>query len=121
MSIGTTADQSSQLTIFVATGNITDTDAIDALESFYTKNPTLYSIWDFRNAPPRALPTNQIQDVLKIPREYRHIRRGGKTAFIVKEEMELEMLKILRLAIDLPYEMGVFNSIEDAQEWLFGN
>jgi hypothetical protein len=121
MSIGTTADQSNQLTVFVATGNLTDTDVIDALESFYTKNPTLYSIWDYRNAPPRAFPTNQIRDVLKIPREYGDVRRGGKTAFIVKEEMEFELLKILKLAIDLTFKMRVFNTLEDAKEWLYGD
>ena len=119
MPIETTVDQSRQLTTFEATGDMTDTEAISALESFYTTNPTLYSIWDMRDIAPRAFPINQIQDVLTVARMHGATRSGGKTAFIVTEEMGLELLKIIQLTSDLPFKMGVFKKIEDAQEWLF--
>jgi len=35
--------------------------------------------------------------------------------------MEFELLKILKLAIDLTVKMEVFNTLEDAKEWLYGD
>lgn len=72
-----------------------------------------------RGATTRAFPINQIQDVLSVSRTYGDARKGGKTAFVVKREMGLELLKIIQRTLELPFKMGVFNTIEEAHVWLF--
>jgi hypothetical protein len=119
--IETQLDKSKRLTIFTVSGTITANDFASAIRSFYAGEVTLYSLWDLRNGKIKATDN----DVWNLARSASTLnltsRIGGKTALVADKGRPFGLARMYQLITDtmtLPFEIKVFNSIEEAHNWL---
>ena len=121
--IETQLDKSKNLTIFTVSETVTAREIASAIRSFYAGDVTLYSLWDLRQG--NIEPTDD--EVWNLARTVRtlnlSIRTGGKTALVAgKGEIFglASMYQHIADTLTLPFEIRVFNNIEEAYDWLGG-
>jgi hypothetical protein len=119
--IETQLDKSKKLTIFTVSGTLTASEFASAIRSFYAGEVTLYSLWDLRKGKIKATD----DDVWNLARSASTLnltsRRGGKTALVADKGRPFGLARMYQLITDtmtLPFEIKVFNSIEEAHNWL---
>lgn len=89
--------------------------AITAHESF---RRGLNVVWDFREAPLAAVPTETLRRIVRFAAERQETRRGARVAVAVASDADFGVARIFEaLAADLPIEFRVFRNLEDAERW----
>ncbi|MBU0768680.1 MAG: hypothetical protein KJ687_06290 [Proteobacteria bacterium] len=127
MTITSQIDQSGQLTTHIATGEISSTDIIRVIESFYKENPTKNIIWNFRDADTDALLSlsyNELKDIVRFTKQHEALRRSGKTALVVSTDLAFglgRMYDTLAEIENLSHSVKVFRSMDEAIKWLEGD
>ena len=116
-------DKSKNLTIFTVSGTATAREIASTLRSFYADEVTLYSLWDLRQGSIESTD----DEVWNLARSVRtlnlSIRTGGKTALVAGEGEVFglaSMYQLITETLTLPFEIRVFNNIEEAHQWLGG-
>ena len=84
---------------------------------FYAQGVTLKVLWDFAGADLTRIPSHDFDAIISEVRAYTHSRAGGRTAFVVTEEVNFglgRMVEMLSAAMEMPFEFRSFRSLEQA-------
>ncbi len=119
MTIETEVDHSRRLTTFTADGETSAREIIQALESFYQTYPTQYALWDLRRAISMVFSPDQARQFSDITRVYGNRREESRTAIVIMQEQGWEMLKIIQENPKYPIDTMIFNTLVEAQKWLY--
>lgn len=121
--IETQLEQSKKLTIFTVSGTVTAREIASAIRSFYAGDVTLYSLWDLRQGNIEST-DDEVWNLARTVRTLNlSIRTGGKTALVAGEGAIFGLARMYQHIADtltLPFEIRVFNNIEEAYDWLGG-
>ena len=120
MSITTEIDQEKDLTTFTYIGDTTFDEIFQAVKAYYEGTPSRFTLWDARGAV-LNLTGEQFNELNTFMRNFTPKRPEGKTAYVVNTEESLGtmlMQKILVEIAELPVQFEVFNSMEEALQWL---
>ena len=109
------------ITVFRVTGKIDVDQIIFELDRFYEEKFTDNMIWDFSHAEGKDLSSNNLQIVASHAKEFGHLRKNGKTAFVISTSLGYglgRMYDSLAQVIDHPVKHGVFRSYDEAVDWI---
>ena len=115
-------DPERQLTVFNCSGELTRTELYNAIISFLKETPTQYELWDFTNARFPTVSKEDLRDSAFLGRKYGSNKRGGKNAIVAPENLEYglsRMFKMMAEIVEVPFEVRVFRSLDEATLWLF--
>jgi hypothetical protein len=127
MPITSQIDQSSQLTTHVVTGEVSITDIIGVIESFYKEKPTNNVIWNFCDADTDALLSisyDGLKDIARFTKQHEDLRKSGKTALIVSTDLAFGLGRMYDTIAEiehLSHSVKVFHSMDEANKWLEGD
>ena len=119
-SIKTSIDISSDLTTTTVKGRITSEYLFEWLFENYGKIRTMFVLWDLREAEVPEITTEQIRKMVHLVKNNSHIRAGGKSAMIASQDLEFGFSRMLQSLLeieDIPIELQIFRTIEEAKEW----
>jgi hypothetical protein len=114
-------DRERNLTTFTVAGQTTAEEQIRALDEFYSSEPTLHTIWDFRQITGQRISTEDLKRIIGRERQQTSLRAGGKTALVTKTDLDFGLGRMADTFAELeklPYEIRTFRSIDKAIEWL---
>ena len=110
------------LTTYTATGEVTFDDIRTTMESLTTGSEfrvTKNTLWDLRDASISALSSHDIQEIVKIAKENSEARKGGKEALVASKDVSFGLSMVYRgYAVDFPYSIQVFRTMEEALLYL---
>ena len=115
-------DPERQLTVFKCSGELTRTELYNAITSYLKETPTIYELWDFTSARFPTVSKEDLRDSAFLGRKYGSKKRGGKNAIVAPEDLEYglsRMFKMMAEIVELPFEVRVFRSLDEATLWLF--
>ena len=121
MPITTTVDHHRELTIHTGTGEVSFEELMTVLRKFWDGQPTKNVLWDGRTGETPNLSTDDIERMVDYVVPKAENRLVGKTALVVPRDLEYGLSRaanILHEIAQLPYQIGVFRSIEEAYQWL---
>ncbi|RJP33240.1 MAG: hypothetical protein C4527_04855 [Candidatus Omnitrophota bacterium] len=116
-------DAEKQLTVQTVQGTITFEEAFTALKTFYSGNPMLNVIWDFREGTIQQLTANEIKILADYVAGLSSKRAGGKTAGVTPNNVDYglgRMFATLTDGNDYQATVRIFRRFEDAMEWIYG-
>lgn len=114
-------DESRDLTVYTAVGEVNGDDFVRAIETFYQGAITKNVLWDVGGADLRRVEPGEIKGIAKIPRQHFEERRGGKTAIVVASDLAFGLTRMYEIQTNVdeqPFETNVFRSLDDAYSWL---
>ena len=115
-------DPERQLTVFNCSGELSRTELSNAIVSFITEAPTQNELWDFTNARFPTVSKEDLRASAFLGRKYGFKKRGGKNAIVAPENLEYglsRMFKMMAEIVEVPFEVRVFRSLDEAMQWLF--
>ncbi len=128
MSVITRLDRPRQLTVHEMTGEVSPEEIRETIRSYYKiPEPTLDILWDLRLADWDVDALHDFREVVAISLQENqdgfNLRRGGRTAFVVSKKVGLGIFKMVEFLLqasrpELPFEIRVFCSMEEANDWL---
>jgi hypothetical protein len=121
MHVKTNADHDKHLTIHTVTGEPSFEESMAFFKQFYEGELTQNVLWDFTKASLARISSEHTETILDYVRQYVEKREGGKTAIIVSKDLEYGMSRmIITLAElkDIPFELEIFRSLEEAVQWI---
>lgn len=122
MPITSHLDQSRQLTTFVATGEVSFNDIIEALRPFFLGRATKNVLWNFCEAQPDVDDLSKnIEMIAKFSDKERVLRSAGKTALVATADLMYGLLRMYETFADLhglAHSVMAFRRIEDALQWI---
>ncbi|MBN2323948.1 MAG: hypothetical protein JXQ30_09445 [Spirochaetes bacterium] len=116
-----THDNENDLTIITCSGDLTEQELLDNLQSLYHHPPTKHNLWDFVDASVKNIPTEAVHRFVSVVKKIGSVREGGKTAVAAPTDLEYGMIRIFQTMTDLtqiPFEFRVFRSTDEARLWL---
>ena len=119
--ITTKADRDSRVTIHTVTGEPSYEEIMDVLTSFYGKHPTKNSLWDIRSTSLVRLSNKDLQFFADYSLWYGWVRAGGKTAFVVSNDIDYGILRMKEAYgkyAGFPFMIKVFHSMDEAIKWI---
>jgi len=111
-------DRPRDLTIFTGTGDVSYDDLINALASYEKAGPTRYEIFDFRKFTGETVNFMEISQIVEIGKKR---PSGWQTAVVVSSDTGLILGRIFQgmTEVEDTHQVAkIFQSIEDAYEWL---
>jgi hypothetical protein len=122
MTIATIIDLEKQLTTFKTEGELLLSEIPEAITAYYQGEVTRLVLWDLRKASLNSLSSQDIQSLAHFLEQHGTIRSGGSTALVAAEDADFGMLRMGEAyADDIPFSVGVFRSLQKAQQWLKDN
>jgi hypothetical protein len=121
MAISTSFDESRNLTVFTAEGNLTFDEQIIVLREFYAGKPTPNVIWDFRSAVGERISAQEIMKIIEFIKSHGKSRPGGKTALVAGDSLSFGLSRMGQAYADnenVPWEMKAFRSMDEAIRWI---
>ena len=119
--IETSYDNKNDLAMHKIEGVFTFKEAIGKIEAIYSDNITKNTLWDFTKADISKITTSDYQEIAKAAGKYAHLRKGGRTAFVLPKDISYglgRMFETFAEIENIPYEIRSFRGINDAREWL---
>jgi len=119
--IGRKYKASSDLTTFTVIGQVTHNEIKESIDNFYEGVTSKNVLWDLTRGNFELISNDNIQNLVSIPRSQYLARKGGKTAIVADKDLAYGMARIYetRSSVDqLPFQIKVFRTIEDAYKWL---
>lgn len=92
-----------------------------AAAEFYNQTVTLNVLWEFIDLDTTQIPSEEIHQIIDEVRALTHSRVGGRTAFVVTNDLDFglgRMIEMVSEARDMPFEFRSFKSLEQAARWL---
>jgi len=114
-------DNARDLTVFKATGTLRFEEAMPVIKSFYEGEPTQHVLWDLTGISDILLTSKEVESIVAYLPRYDGKRPGGKTAFVVQEDLVYGMSRMFQIQNELrnsPYQVEIFHTIEEATKWL---
>jgi len=121
MSIHMEQIEGQDLTIFRVSGEVGAGEQLAAMQSFFETGPTGDVLWDFREVEGERYFYEDVKEVLDLCRNKSALRPPGKTAIVTAKPVDFglaRMAKSLSEAMELPWEVRNFTSMEEAVDWL---
>jgi len=121
MPISVTTDQSKDLTIFTATGDLTFDDQMRVLREFYSGKPTMNALWDFRVISVDRITNEELVQIRDYVKMHQDKRPGGKSALVYDHGQNFGLSEVcddLMEVKGLQFKIHSFDSIEEALKWL---
>jgi hypothetical protein len=121
MPITVQTDESKDLTTFQATGVLTLEEQLAALRPFYEGNPTKNVLFDLRAITGNRVSSSELEQIADLMARYKDKRPQGKTALLVSGKADYglgRMVSIMAETKEVPVQVQVFYSIDEAMEWL---
>ena len=121
MTISRRVDPEKELTTLVVSGELSYEKWLDAHKSIYEEHPTKNLLWDFRNADFYPITSRDVEFMADYVQKHGHLRAGGKTAWVVSKALEFGMLRMAETFGEirqLPFEIRLFHSMDEATQWL---
>jgi hypothetical protein len=121
MPVSKKIEKEKDLTVFVATGELTFADQIAAFKEFYEGDPTKNELWDMRAITGNRISSDELRQVTFFTKQYSHKRTGGKTAMVMNSDLDYglgRMSETFAETEDLPWEIRIFRSMDEALAWM---
>jgi hypothetical protein len=110
------------LCIITAFQDFSFEEIMDVARWFYEVHPTKNAIWDFRHGTGENVTTEQIKVIVEyVGKHAQESRKGGKTAYVADEPLEFGSLRMADMLIkmkDVPFQIEIFKSLDEAMEWI---
>jgi hypothetical protein len=120
--IETHIDLEKDLTIHIASGEITADEILRKIHSYYEGEVTRLLIWDLTDADVRRISASDVQDFVNLTNSLVGPRAGGKTALVVVTPLAFGMARMFELSKDASDKQGIghrtFRDKKTALEWL---
>ena len=119
--IETTYDHPQNLTTFKVVGKMRISDFYDCLDSYYAGGVTALTFWDVTEADLSAITAKEINALAVYGRNLAEVRKGGKTAFVFDTLHDFGLGRMLEAYLEiagLPLETFVYQSLDEARQWL---
>ena len=116
MPITARIEPSKQLSIFIATGEISSNEIVELIESYYKKQSSNNVLWDFRYADPDEL-ENITASFIK---QHWKLQRGRKTAIVASTDLWFSLARMYLTFAEienLSSPMQVFRFMDEAIKW----
>ena len=120
MNIKSSVDHAKQLTIFKVVGKPSFENIKELIKPFYEKHPTRNLLWDLRNDRLESWSSENLEAIADYVRQHGDVRAGGKTAFVVSNELGYGLFRMLESFGDIrmvPIDRKVFRSMDEADHW----
>ncbi len=115
-------DRSKQLVTFNCSGELSFAEVKSTLEAMYASDDIEHirdAIWDLSNATLAGMSNEEILGISDIIRAHRDVRKPGKSALIVPEDVDFGLGRMYEAqTTGLPIETRVFRTMEEALHWL---
>lgn len=114
-------DTQNDLTIHHVIGDTTLDDLLQGVKAFYSKTPTKYLLWDFREAKLVKWSADTIDQLAAEVTKVSVPREGGKTAFVFSGPGDYGLGRLYESMADLrdvKIELRCFINIDEAYQWL---
>ena len=114
-------DLSKELTVFTATDEMVAHDMIEAIETFYSTEPTRFVIWDLIEARGSSFTSEDIDRIIRIISKHANKRIEGKTVLVVTSDFAYGMSRMYKTKAEhskIRIDYHVTRSMEDALKWL---
>ena len=122
MPVNTVIDKKAGVMIRTVTGELTFEDIKSSYEASLIRpdfQMNMNVIWGLRDADASKI---YKEDVIKIARYFEtYIKNGDeyKAALVVSSDLEYGLSRMYQVAVaDLPAEIGIFRSLEEAKKWV---
>ncbi len=105
----------------VVSGRVSTSDLIAALKDFYNDKFTTKLMWDFSEADLSEISTDDLHMLISVSKSYSHLRKGGKTAFVLSGGYGFglgRMFETLSVLNQHSVIYSVFKTKEEANTWL---
>jgi hypothetical protein len=119
--IETKVDVKRSIAIHKCSGNLTTEDMSDAINAFYVSSTNKYTLWDFSNASMKNISMESVKQLIILEQKRASSIAGGRTAVVAPHNLEYGFARMLQMKSDtddLPFKIGVFRTLEEANEWL---
>ena len=114
-------DAKKQLTIYTVTGKVTWNEIADALEEYYSNDPTAGMLWDFRAIDASDLSSRELINIVSVAKKYAHQRKNGKTAIVVSSDLSFGISRMYENYAELyehPIDHRITKDYDAAMKWL---
>ena len=121
MSIIMKIDHGRELTIHKVTGEVFCEEIITALKHYWGDQPTKNLLWDCTRANMNHLFYSEARTIIDYDIPKTNKRSGGKTALVGPKNLEFGMLRTLKALREFQnpsYQIEVFRSLVEANQWL---
>lgn len=88
--------KSSELTLFLVSGDVAAEDLMAAIETHYGANPTSISVWDLTCSDLSDLDMQALVRVADCARRYSQQRSNPRTIFVVRLEQETFLIRLYK-------------------------
>ena len=119
--IETLYDYKNNLTLHKVEGILTFEETKNKIEEYYQGTITKYTLWEFTKAEVSKISTSEIQEIVKVARKFAHMRKGGRTALVLHQDLSYglgRMFEAFSEIESIPYEIRCFRGFIEAREWL---
>jgi hypothetical protein len=112
---------SKKLTINIIKGELTFDHVVEAVKEFYEEKLTKDVLWDLREGTWKNISDVHIRSIIAFIEkcEKVEVRKGGRTAAVVPADIDYGIARTFQSYCEaLPFEVGVFRSMDEAIRWL---
>ncbi len=115
-------DRRRDLTVFRLSGNVSFETFTDAIDRYRQAGPTRFELYDCLDFSGVAFSLEQLNQLVETTKRHAPPRPpGSKTALVVADPLSFgasRQYQALANLNELPWETGVFQTIEEALRWL---
>jgi len=115
-------DSEKDLTVYTVAGTVPAAVYATNIHEFYVVGPvTKHVLWDLTGAELEHLLPGDVQSIAKTPRKFLEDRAGGRTAIVAPNDLAFGLARMYEFTVDpaeVPVEVQVFRSAEEASRWL---
>ncbi len=114
-------DRQQDLTTYKVAGPVTASEIIQAIEDFYSGEPTRKVLWIMTEASFDELTSEDVRRMAQTTEKFSHMRKTGKTALVFSGEVGFGLGRMHEAFRDLeasPVRQESFRSLDEALRWL---
>jgi len=114
-------ESESDLTVFTVVGEVTTSDARNAIQKFYEGNVTLNVLWDLTKSDVSKLSADDVHSIAHTPRKYAEMRKGGKTAIVAPTDIAFGLTRMYEFMTEIQnysFNTQAFRTTQEAYRWL---
>lgn len=119
--INKTLEREKDLTIISVSGLFSIDQIIAVVDQYYASEITQNLIYDLSRADMSSLKAHDFKRIISHARQYMHLRKGGKTAFVLGSDLDFGLARMYETYSELknhPIPQAVFKSLDQAMHWL---
>lgn len=113
-------DDTLDLTVYSVQGEIGLDLIFELIDQFYQSPHTLNLAWDLSEADLSKMTIKEIQRIQNYARKYSHLRKNGKTAFIMATDVNFGLGRMYETVAEIDNHHithCVFKQLDEAKKW----